>query len=69
MWRLISCKDTLCFRVLSTKYFPEGDVLHPKQIDKPSFTWQSIAKAASILYEGFDWNVGRGSKIDIWHDN
>ncbi|XP_040964571.1 uncharacterized protein [Gossypium hirsutum] len=48
VWRLISCKDTLCFKVLSAKYFPEGDVLHPKQIDNPSFTWQSIAKAASI---------------------
>ncbi|XP_017644614.1 uncharacterized protein LOC108485304 [Gossypium arboreum] len=69
VWRLISCKDTLCFRVLSAKYFPDRDVFHPKHIDKPTFTWQSIAKAARFLYEGSSWNVGRGSKIDIWHDN
>ncbi|KAG8485709.1 hypothetical protein CXB51_019034 [Gossypium anomalum] len=52
VWRLISCRDTLCFRVLSAKYFPDGDVFHSKQIDKPSFTWQSIAKAASLLLGG-----------------
>ncbi|KAK5843387.1 hypothetical protein PVK06_005843 [Gossypium arboreum] len=68
VWRLISCKDTLCFRVLRAKYFSDGDFFHPEHIDKPSFTWQSIAKAASLLYEGFGWNVGRVSKFDIWHD-
>ncbi|KAK5843192.1 hypothetical protein PVK06_005636 [Gossypium arboreum] len=39
VWRLMSCTDMLCFQVLSAKYFPNGDVLHPKHIDKPSFTW------------------------------
>ncbi|MBA0765533.1 hypothetical protein Gotri_014713, partial [Gossypium trilobum] len=48
---LASCKDTLCFRVLSAKYFPNGDVFRPKRVDKPSFTWKSIARAASILRE------------------
>ncbi|KAG8491142.1 hypothetical protein CXB51_014335 [Gossypium anomalum] len=56
VWRLVSYRDTLCFRVLSAKYFPERDMLHPKQVDKPLFTWQIIAKAASILYDGFGWN-------------
>ncbi|KAA3483823.1 non-ltr retroelement reverse transcriptase [Gossypium australe] len=49
VWRLIECKDTLCYKVLSAKYFPNGDIFHPKKIDKPSFTWQSIFKAT--------WNV------------
>ncbi|XP_012442051.2 uncharacterized protein LOC105767072 [Gossypium raimondii] len=69
VWRLMSCRDTLCFEVLSAKYFPEGDVLHPKNIDKPSFTWKSIVKAASELYDGFGWNVGNGNKIDLWKEN
>ncbi|XP_017621076.1 uncharacterized mitochondrial protein AtMg00310-like [Gossypium arboreum] len=60
VWHLMSCRDTLCYRVLRAKYFLDGDVLHSKQVDKPSFTWQSISKAASILYEGFGWTVGRG---------
>lgn len=69
VWRLMSYRDTLCYRVLSAKYFPDGDVLHPKRVDKPSFTWQSITKAASWLYEWFGWNVGNGQLIDIWQEN
>ncbi|KAA3473950.1 reverse transcriptase [Gossypium australe] len=69
VWRLINCKDTLCYKVLRAKYFPNGDVFHPRKINKPFFTWQSIAKAASTLSEGFGWNVGNGRSVDIWNDN
>ncbi|KAA3468841.1 Cyclopropane-fatty-acyl-phospholipid synthase [Gossypium australe] len=60
VWRLIICKDTLCYKVLSAKYFPNGYVFHPKK---------SIAKAASILSEGFGWSVEDGRSIDLWKDN
>ncbi|MBA0669344.1 hypothetical protein Goklo_007316, partial [Gossypium klotzschianum] len=69
VWRLIHCKDTLCYKVLSAKYFPDGNVFLPKCMDKPCFTWQSIAQAAKILNEGFGWTVGDGKNINIWHDN
>lgn len=38
VWRLITQKDTLCFKGLSVKYFSEGDVFRHKHCDKPSFT-------------------------------
>lgn len=63
------CRDTLCYKVLSAKYFPEGDVLRSKRTDKPSFMWKTIAKVASVLYDGFGWNVGNGRKIDFWNEN
>ncbi|KAA3462544.1 LINE-1 reverse transcriptase isogeny [Gossypium australe] len=66
VWRLLNHKDTLCYRVLSSKYFPDRDVFHPKKVDRPSFTWQNILKAACILYDGFDWCVGNGRNINIW---
>ncbi|KAK5775425.1 hypothetical protein PVK06_043317 [Gossypium arboreum] len=69
VWHLINCKNTLCYRVLSSKYFLDGDVFYPKSMDKPSYTWQSIAKAVNILLEGFGWNVGDGKSINIWTDN
>ncbi|KAA3485558.1 reverse transcriptase [Gossypium australe] len=57
VWHLIHSRDTLCYKVLGAKYFPDGNVFHPKNSDKPSFKWQSIAKAASMLHEGFGWSV------------
>ncbi|KAK5793976.1 hypothetical protein PVK06_035163 [Gossypium arboreum] len=51
--RLISYKDTLCFQVLSSKYFHNGDLFHLKKVDKPSFIWSSISAAARALEKGF----------------
>ncbi|KAK5792849.1 hypothetical protein PVK06_033975 [Gossypium arboreum] len=32
-WRLINFNGTLCFKMWSAKYFPEGDVFKPKLCD------------------------------------
>ncbi|KAK5833228.1 hypothetical protein PVK06_017046 [Gossypium arboreum] len=65
VWRLNNFKDTLCFKVLSAKYFPDGDMFRPKRCDRPSFTWASIAKVTIALKEGFIWQVGNDNLIDI----
>ncbi|KAB2086842.1 hypothetical protein ERO13_A04G050550v2 [Gossypium hirsutum] len=69
VWRLMTQKDTLCFKVLSAKYFPDGDVLRHKHCDKHSFTWASIAKATDALKDGFMWQVGDDNTIDIRWDH
>ncbi|MBA0861880.1 hypothetical protein Goshw_002073 [Gossypium schwendimanii] len=69
VWHLIQCKDTLCYKVLNAKYFSDGNIFFPKSMDKPSFSWQSIAQAAKLLSEGFEWTVGNGNSIRIWQDN
>ncbi|KAK8335230.1 hypothetical protein V6Z11_A09G040300 [Gossypium hirsutum] len=68
VWRLMQFKDTLCFKVLSAKYFSEGDVFRPKYCEKPSFTWSSIAKAIDALKDGFLWQIGDGNSIDLRRD-
>lgn len=65
VWRLINFKHTLCFKVLSAKYFLEEDVFRPKHCDKPYFTWSSITKVIDVLKDGFMWQVGDGDTIDI----
>ncbi|KAK5842768.1 hypothetical protein PVK06_005159 [Gossypium arboreum] len=69
VWRLFTIKYTLCYHVLSSKYFPSGDLFHPKKVDKLSYTRTSIATAAKALENGFDWQVGDGNSIDIHKDN
>ncbi|XP_017621977.1 uncharacterized mitochondrial protein AtMg00310-like [Gossypium arboreum] len=63
VWRLIPHRDTFFFRVLSLKYFAEGDLFHPKKIDKLSFTWSSILEATRALKGA--WLACGG----IWLDN
>ncbi|KAL1172611.1 hypothetical protein V6Z11_A05G359800 [Gossypium hirsutum] len=75
VWRLLNNTDSLCFKVLSSKYFPDGNIFHAKKVDKASFTWSSIAKAVEAFQDGFGWQVGNGEKInicekfvkDLWH--
>ncbi|KAA3484144.1 non-ltr retroelement reverse transcriptase [Gossypium australe] len=65
VWCPLTCKETLCYEVLSTKYFSNGDIFRAEKVDKPSFTWQIISKAADKMNEGFGWTVGNGMSIDI----
>lgn len=35
LWRLVNNKETLCYHVLSSKYFPDGDLFNPKILISP----------------------------------
>lgn len=65
LWRLINDRETLCFKVLSPKYFPNGEVLNPKNVDKPSYDWTSLRSVAMKLEEGFVQQVGDGKTVRI----
>ncbi|KAH1037891.1 hypothetical protein J1N35_039634 [Gossypium stocksii] len=56
-------------QVLSSKYFPSGDIFHPKVVDKPSYTWSSIAIADKALENDFVWLVGDDNSVDVHNDN
>ncbi|KAH1038562.1 hypothetical protein J1N35_040305 [Gossypium stocksii] len=68
VWRLFSHKNMLRYHVLSSKYFPNGDIFHSKCIEKPSFTWSSISTAAKSLEDGSGWQVGNWRSIRIKRD-
>ncbi|KAA3468125.1 Cyclopropane-fatty-acyl-phospholipid synthase [Gossypium australe] len=38
VWRLINNKDSLCYKVLSSRYFLDGNIFKAKRVDKASFT-------------------------------
>ncbi|MBA0721377.1 hypothetical protein Golax_008923, partial [Gossypium laxum] len=82
VWWLINNNDTLCYRVLCSKYFTDGDVLYPKAIDKPSFSRASILHAVNALetewgFEGIDSNsfripfrrIRNGFVSELWRSN
>ncbi|KAK5836733.1 hypothetical protein PVK06_012533 [Gossypium arboreum] len=57
VWRILNNTDSLCFKVLSSKYFSDGDIFHAKKVDKASFTWSSIAAVVDVFKDGFGWRV------------
>ena len=69
IWRLeTEKKNSLLFKVFSTKYFPTGSVLEARS-KNGSFAWQSILKARHVIEKGRLWRVGDGSQIRVFTDN
>ncbi|XP_042942689.1 uncharacterized protein LOC122276859 [Carya illinoinensis] len=66
-WRLLQYPESLAAKVLSTKYFPDGQFLNATITRHPSLIWRSIMAAKPLLEEGLFWRVGNGANTKIWH--
>ena len=67
-WRLLQHPESLVYRVLKAKYFPQSSVLEAVVPHNASFMWRSICESLVVLNSGLRWRVGTGSKICIWKD-
>ena len=67
IWRLQTEKESLLYKVFSTKYFPSGSVFEARS-SRGSFAWQSLLKARHVIDKGMLWRVGDGSQIRVFRD-
>jgi hypothetical protein len=67
-WRMMQDPDSLCARVLRSKYYPDGKLLNAKLKSGSSYTWQSIFYGIQTLRRGCIWRIGEGDQINIWED-
>lgn len=67
-WRLVHFPDSLCARLLKSKYFPRRNLVDTAFCSNASATWQAIMHGLDLLKQGIIWRVGNGSQIRIWRD-
>lgn len=67
-WKLITNPLSLFARVFKAKYYPHDDFLSARLGSYPSFIWQSIWGARSLLKKGLGWRIGNGKRVNIWND-
>ncbi|MCH84159.1 ribonuclease H protein, partial [Trifolium medium] len=67
-WRILTEPNSLVARIMKAKYFPNGNFLQATQVQRSSYSWQSIQKASWILKKGCFWLVENGQNINIWED-
>ena len=60
--------NKLVHKIFKVWYFPTGDFLSAKLGHRPSYAWRSILSAQSIVQNGYQWQVGNGESIRVWHD-
>ena len=68
-WRLVQNPDSLCARLLKSKYYPSGDLLDTAFIQNQSQTWQGVLHGLELLKKGIIWRIGNGTKVRIFRDN
>ncbi|KAK9985868.1 hypothetical protein SO802_030819 [Lithocarpus litseifolius] len=67
-WRLQMQHNSLAYRVLKAKYFPNCDFIHAPLGTNLSFTWRSIRAAEELVKFGLRWRIGNGDSVRVWED-
>ncbi|XP_038708495.1 uncharacterized protein LOC120003549 [Tripterygium wilfordii] len=67
-WRLLANENSLCFKLLKAKYFPNCDFMRASVGSNPSWSWRSLCEGREVLEKGLTWRVGNGQDISIWFD-
>ncbi|XP_024195622.1 uncharacterized protein LOC112198734 [Rosa chinensis] len=67
-WRIISAPASLIAGVYKAKYFPEGSFWSATAHTAPSYSWRSIFATRELLKLGSYWQIGSGTKVNVWSD-
>ena len=67
-WRIIHNEDSLSFRVLKGKYFPNSDPMGCLKGTNNSNLWNSLWEGRKVIEQGALWRVGDGRRIEVWAD-
>ena len=68
-WRLVQRPDSMCARVLKSKYYPNGNLMDKVFTSDASPVWRGIEFGLELLKKGVVWRVGNGNSIQILRDN
>lgn len=60
--------ESLCARVLKSKYYPKGDLLDMVFATEASQVWRGIEHGLELLKKGIIWRVGNGKSNLIQRD-
>lgn len=67
-WRLLMEPDSLCARVLRSRYYPNGVFISANLGSRLSYAWRSILFGRELLSKGLRRSVGSGESINVWLD-
>ena len=67
-WRFMVHPESLCSRVMKSKYFSDSDFMTATIPKTASPIWRAIVAGREALELGLIKRVGNGSTISIWED-
>lgn len=67
-WRILMFPDSLCSRVLRSRYFPNGSFIGENLGPRPSYAWRSILFGRELFEKGLRRSIGSGNNMNVWRD-
>ncbi|XP_057755722.1 uncharacterized protein LOC130974897 [Arachis stenosperma] len=68
VWQILMNQEKLWVKIMLQKYLQNRNLFAVKAMGSSSYIWKSIVHSASVLKEGFVWEVGALSK-NFWFDS
>ncbi|KAG4377659.1 hypothetical protein GLYMA_18G177350v4 [Glycine max] len=65
-WKFISHPNAMVSRFFKAKYFRTMVFLNSNTGHSPSFIWRSIYCSWGLIKDGLRWQIGDGSRINMW---
>ena len=67
-WMVVTKEDSLCIKILRSKYKVKEDWLRTEALKKASPIWKAIKKTKGVITKGACYMIGDGKSIDVWLD-
>ena len=67
-WRLSADSQSLWAKVLKSIYFHDSTIWKANKGRNSSWSWKSILVGRDLLLKFIRWQIGNGSKVNIWDD-
>lgn len=67
-WQILSKKDCLWVKAMSTKYLAHRNLLNVEGNLDSTWFWKGILRTRDLLAKGICWAVKKGDKNKIWCD-
>lgn len=68
-WRLMDNPDSLCARLLRSKYYPNGNLLDTVFSGNSSAVWKGIKHGLQLVKREVIWRAGDGTSITTCRDS
>lgn len=66
-WKLMTSLDSLITKLLTVKYYPNGDYFGASITHNLSYAWKGLKSVRDVVNRGMKWSIGTGKTIPMWN--
>lgn len=68
VWRILQQPQSLVARMLTTRYFSDGNIFTTVVCKKASYAWRYLLHGRDLLKQEMRFIIGKGTTVSMWTD-